>query len=126
MAQCPNCGTENPGAAAFCMSCGAKLDIVGGHREARKAVTVVFCDVTGSTSLGEALDPETLRRIMMRYFDSMRTALERHGGLVEKFVGDAVMAVFGIPHVHEDDALRAVRAAVDMRSAIRALTTELR
>ena len=83
--------------------------------EVRKTVTIVFCDVVGSTAMGEALDPETLRRVMERYFDAMRAAIERHGGTVEKFIGDAVMAVFGVPRVHEDDALRAVRAAADMR-----------
>ena len=75
----------------------------------------MFCDVTGFTSLGERMDPETMRRVMIRYFDEMRTVLERHGGTVEKFIGDAVMAVFGVPVVHEDDALRAVRAADEMR-----------
>ena len=78
----------------------------------RKTVTVVFCDVTGSTALGERLDPESLRRVMARYFDAMRAVIERHGGTVEKFIGDAVMAVFGVPVVHEDDALRAARAAM--------------
>ena len=84
-------------------------------REVRKTVTVVFTDVAGSTALGERLDPEALRAVMARYFDVMRAALERHGGTVEKFIGDAVMAVFGVPSVHEDDALRAVRAAAEMR-----------
>ena len=91
----------------------------------RKTVTVLFCDVTGSTALGERLDPEVLRRVMARYFEEMRAALERHGGTVEKFIGDAVMAVFGIPMVHEDDALRAVRAAAEMRTALADLNTEL-
>ena len=91
----------------------------------RKSVTVVFCDVTGSTALGELLDPETLRRVMTRYFDTMKIAIERHGGTVEKFIGDAVMAVFGIPNVHEDDALRAVRAAVEMRDGLQDLNKEL-
>ena len=93
--------------------------------EVRKTVTVVFCDVTGSTALGERLDPETLRRVMSRYFDEMRAVLEKHGGTVEKFIGDAVMAVFGIPAVHEDDALRAVRAASEMRERLRDLNKEL-
>ena len=74
---------------------------------ARKTVTVLFADVTGSTELGEQLDPEVLRRVMTRYFETSRTVLERHGATVEKFIGDAVMAVFGVPTVHEDDALRA-------------------
>ena len=93
--------------------------------EARKTVTVVFSDVTGSTGLGEQLDPESLRRVMSRYFDEMRIVLERHGGTVEKFIGDAVMAVFGIPTLHEDDALRAVTAASEMRSALEHLNDEL-
>ncbi len=88
-------------------------------------MTVVFCDVTGSTALGERLDPEALRRVMMRYFDAMTKAIERHGGTVEKFIGDAVMAVFGIPTTHEDDAIRAVRAADDMREGLRLLNKEL-
>ena len=91
----------------------------------RKTVTVLFCDVSGSTAMGERLDPESTRRVMSRYFEAMREAIERHGGTVEKFIGDAVMAVFGIPVVHEDDALRAVRAAADMRSALVELNEEL-
>ena len=78
-------------------------------------VTALFCDVAGSTALGERLDPEALRAVMAAYFTSMRTVIERHGGTVEKFIGDAVMAVFGVPELHEDDALRAVRAAAEMR-----------
>ena len=87
-------------------------------REQRKVVTVLFCDLVGSTKLGESTDPEALRARMRRYFEDLRAVLERHGGSVEKFVGDAVMAVFGIPVAHEDDALRAVRAAVEMRAAV--------
>ncbi|MCI0632808.1 MAG: AAA family ATPase [Actinobacteria bacterium] len=93
--------------------------------EVRKTVTIVFCDVTGSTELGEHLDPESLRKVMGRYFEAMRTALERHGGSVEKFIGDAVMAVFGIPRLHEDDAIRAVRAAADMLATLEDLNGEL-
>jgi class 3 adenylate cyclase/tetratricopeptide (TPR) repeat protein len=107
------------------MSCAAPLSPRGSRHEIRKTVTVVFCDVTGSTALGEQLDPETLRRVMARYFDAMRTAIEHHGGTVEKFIGDAVMAVFGIPQVHEDDALRAVRASVEMREGLKDLNKEL-
>jgi class 3 adenylate cyclase/tetratricopeptide (TPR) repeat protein len=91
---------------------------------ARKVVTVVFADVTESTRLGESLDPESLRALMTRYFDEMKAVLERHGGVVEKFIGDAVMAVFGVPRVHEDDALRAARAAVEMRAALHRLNEE--
>ena len=85
----------------------------------------MFADVTGSTALGERLDPEALRRVMGRYFAEMSAVIERHGGTVEKFIGDAVMAVFGIPRLHEDDALRAVRAAAGMRDALTALNTDL-
>jgi class 3 adenylate cyclase/tetratricopeptide (TPR) repeat protein len=91
----------------------------------RKTVTIVFADLAGSTSVGERLDPEALRDLQTRYFDTMRRALERHGGTVEKYIGDAVMAVFGIPVLHEDDALRAVRAAVEMRDAMAELNRGL-
>jgi class 3 adenylate cyclase len=91
----------------------------------RKTVTVLFSDVTGSTSLGERLDSESLRSVMSRYFDLARTVLARHGGTVEKFIGDAVMAVFGVPEVHEDDALRAARAAVELRESLDGLNDEL-
>jgi class 3 adenylate cyclase/tetratricopeptide (TPR) repeat protein len=95
-------------------------------RERRKVVTVVFADVVGSTALGERVDPETLRWAMQRWFGRMRDAVEHHGGTVENYVGDAVMAVFGIPVAHEDDALRAVRAAVEMRAEVVALRGDLR
>ena len=81
-------------------------------QEVRKTVTVVFSDLKGSTALGESIDPESLREVMNRYFAEMRDVLERHGGVIEKYIGDAIMAVFGLPRVHEDDALRAVRAAI--------------
>ena len=93
--------------------------------EARKTVTVLFCDLADSTELGERLDPESLRGLMARWYGAMREPVERHGGTVEKFIGDAVMAVFGVPSVHEDDALRAVRAAVEMREALARLNEEL-
>ncbi|MEP6808442.1 MAG: adenylate/guanylate cyclase domain-containing protein, partial [Chloroflexota bacterium] len=83
-------------------------------RETRKTVTVLFIDAVSSTALGEQMDPESLRGVMTRYFEVMREAIESHGGAVEKFIGDAVMAIFGVPTVHEDDALRACRAAVDI------------
>ena len=118
MIVCSACGRDNPDDARFCNSCGAPLAAAAAAREQRKVVTVLFCDVTGSTSLGEQLDPEALRTVMARYFENARTAIERHGGTVEKFIGDAVMAVFGIPVVHEDDALRAVRAAAELRDAV--------
>ena len=119
MAVCGTRGQENPGIARFCLACGAPLAAQAPTgREVRKTVTVVFSDIAGSTALGERLDPESLRGVMGRYFEAMRAVLERHGGTVEKFIGDAVMAVFGIPVVHEDDALRAVRAAAEMRAAL--------
>ena len=115
---CARCGTENPEDAKFCKECAAPLgEAKSAGREQRKTVTVLFCDVVGSTSLGESTDPEALRALLARYFERMKAIVERHGGSVEKFIGDAVMAVFGVPVVHEDDALRALRAAVEMRQA---------
>src|SRR5512140_2389591 len=117
MVVCPQCGAENRVGARFCDSCASALTLTVASREQRKTVTVLFCDVTGSTELGERLDPEALRALLARYFDRMKLIVERHGGTVEKFIGDAVMAVFGVPVLHEDDALRALRAAVEMREA---------
>src|SRR3954462_13845921 len=124
MAACPTCGKENEAGARFCSACGTQL-AVEAPREVRKTVTVLFCDVAGSTAMGERLDPETTRRLMARYFESAREILERHGATVEKFIGDAVMAVFGIPQVHEDDALRAARAALELRNAVGELTLRI-
>ena len=115
---CASCGRDNPPGAGFCNSCGAALASLASSREVRKTVTVVFSDVTGSTALGESTDPEALRALLARYFERMKAIVESHGGTVEKFIGDAVMAVFGIPQAHEDDALRACRAAVEMRDAL--------
>lgn len=117
MASCPSCGKELPGDFPFCPFCAAPLQAVEGTGEQRKTVTVVFCDLTSSTALGESLDPEPLRELLSRYFERMKGIVELHGGVVEKFIGDAVMAVFGIPQAHEDDALRAVRAAAEMQGA---------
>jgi class 3 adenylate cyclase/predicted ATPase len=123
--RCATCGRENREGARFCDACGADLEARRPTGEQRKTVTVLFSDVTGSTALGERLDPESLRAVMARYFDLARTVVERHGGAVEKFIGDAVMAVFGIPTLHEDDALRAVRAAVDLRDGLIELNERL-
>jgi class 3 adenylate cyclase/tetratricopeptide (TPR) repeat protein len=121
---CVSCGRENPDDACFCNACGAALTEVPAAREQRKTVTVLFCDVSDSTALGERLDPEPLRALLAHYFERMKAIVERHGGAVEKFIGDAVMAVFGVPVLHEDDALRAVRAAVEMRDAFAELGVE--
>ena len=122
MRACPNCGRENPDEFRVCPICATPLPDSGGPgREARKVVTLVFCDVAGSSALGDGADPEVLRSIMARCFERMRAIIEHHGGTVEKFIGDAVMAVFGVPQVHEDDALRAVRAAAEMRAELTAL-----
>ena len=115
---CASCGRDNPPGAGFCNSCGAALASPAASREVRKTVTVLFCDLTGSTALGEQTDPEALRALLARYFERMKAIVEAHGGTVEKFIGDAVMAVFGVPAAHEDDALRACRAAVEMRDAL--------
>ena len=125
MKVCPSCGAENRPGARFCDSCAAPLAEQPPPREQLKTVTVLFCDVTGSTKLGEQLDPESLRRVMARYFEVAKVVVERHGGTVEKFIGDAVMAVFGVPAAHEDDALRAARTAVELRAALVPLNAEL-
>jgi class 3 adenylate cyclase/tetratricopeptide (TPR) repeat protein len=123
---CGNCNEEIADEARFCPACGAHLpDNQSEVPKVRKTVTIVFCDVVDSTRLGERLDPEALRQVLARYYAAARVALERHGGTVEKFIGDAVMAVFGIPVVHEDDPLRAVRASVELSRAIDSLNEEL-
>ena len=121
---CPSCGKEISGEFVYCPFCAASL--AGAEDEQRKTVTVLFCDVTGSTALGESSDPEALRALLARYFERMRGIVEAHGGTVEKFIGDAVMAVFGVPVAHEDDALRACRAAVEMRDALPELGVQAR
>ena len=126
MRLCASCGEENADRARFCQQCAAPLLTPDeGPSEVRKVVTILFADVTGSTALGERLDPEALRRVMGRYFDEMELVIHAHGGTVEKFIGDAVMAVFGIPRSHEDDPVRAVRAAGGMREALEVLNAEL-
>ena len=120
MAVCLRCGEANPVHARFCLACGAPLEEPAPPREMRKTVTIVFTDLIDSTPLGENSTPETYRRVISRYFIEVSRVLEHHGGTVEKFIGDAVMAAFGIPVVHEDDALRAVRAAGEMREALAA------
>src|SRR5436190_22007827 len=97
---CAACGTELPPTAKFCSECGAPSPAVAAERETRRTATLLFTDVTGSTSMGEQLDPEVFRGVLGRYYAVARTAVERHGGTVEKFVGDAVLAVFGAPEIH--------------------------
>src|SRR5919201_6073741 len=121
---CAICGYEAAASFKFCPECGEPA--VPSGQELRKVVTVLRCDVVASTALGESLDPEALRALLARYFERMKEIVERHGGTVEKFIGDAVMAVFGVPVVHEDDALRAVRAGVEMRQALPDLGVQAR
>ncbi len=125
MVVCPSCGEENPDRFRLCGFCGTPLVAASAPREMRKLVTVVFSDLEGSTTLGDKLDSEVVREVLARYFEEMRIVLEAHGGTVEKYIGDAIMAVFGLPATHEDDALRAVRAAADMQTALEALNEEL-
>jgi class 3 adenylate cyclase/tetratricopeptide (TPR) repeat protein len=126
MPACPRCGTQNADAAKFCSECGAPLSAtIAAGGEERKLVTVVFADVAGSTGLGERLDVETLRDVMQRFFAAMRGEIEAQGGTVEKFIGDAVMAAFGVPAAHEDDPARALRAALAMRRRIARLNAEV-
>jgi class 3 adenylate cyclase/tetratricopeptide (TPR) repeat protein len=125
MLVCPSCGEENPDRFRLCGFCGTPLTPAAAAREERRTVTIVFSDLQGSTKLGEALDPESVRAVMSRYFDAMTAVLRRHGGTIEKFIGDAIMAVFGLPRIHEDDALRAVRAARDTQAALSGLNDEL-
>ena len=123
MRTCPSCGSESPLEQKFCGECGAALAAPSETR--RRLITALFCDLVGSTELGERLDPEFLHKVLARYFDAMRAAIQRHSGTVEKFIGDAVVGAFGVPEAHEDDALRAVRAALEMREAVAELDREL-
>ena len=126
MRTCPRCGRAAPDDAAFCSACGARLTGAGSAApQARKTVTVMFADVSGFTALGERLDPESLQQVMARYFAEMRQVVARHGGMVEKLIGDAVMAIFGVPVLHEDDAQRAARAALEMRDVLEELNEAL-
>src|SRR5688572_6282369 len=119
MAVCGGCGKVRPDDARYCSACGSPLAVESQlNAKARKTVTVVFADIVGLSELIDRVTPETARKLMDRYFREMRRVLERHGGMVEKFIGDAVMAVFGVPVVHEDDAARAIRASVEMVHAV--------
>src|SRR5215208_1008438 len=125
MPACARCGESNGGDAAFCGRCGARLTPDPAPATARKVVTVLFSDVSGFTALGERLDPESLQQLMSRWFGETRRIVEHHAGTVEKYMGDAVMAVFGVPVVHEDDAVRAARAALEMHDTLGHLNDEI-
>ena len=128
MINCPSCGEENPPKFRLCGYCGTPLAAAAAPlpvHEVRKTVTIVFSDLKGSTALGERLDAEALHEVKERYFNAMAAEITRHGGKIEKYIGDAIMAVFGLPRAHEDDALRAVRAAAGMRSALARVNQDL-
>ena len=130
MIRCPNCNEENPPKFRLCGYCGTPLHAEAPPaplppREVRRTVSIVFCDLKDSTALGERLDPEALHEVKDRYFAAMAAEITRHGGKIEKYIGDAIMAVFGLPVQHEDDALRAVRAAAGMREALRTVNEQL-
>ena len=125
MQPCPSCGRETPEGFPRCANCGAELLAATGRQE-RKVVTVLFCDLVGFTSRAETMDPEDVRAVLEPYHAHVRSELERFGGTVEKFIGDAVMAVFGAPLAHEDDPERAVRAALAIRDWAAEEDVELR
>lgn len=127
MSACVHCGSHNPEHARFCLGCGAPIADAAESPPlgSRRTVTVLFSDLVGSTALGERLDPELLRSVLARYFAAMAAVIETHGGIVEKYVGDAIMAVFGLTTIHEDDALRAARAALGMRERLTTLNAQL-
>jgi predicted ATPase/class 3 adenylate cyclase len=125
MLRCPSCGEENPDRFRLCGYCGAALQPEAPPQDNRRVVTVVFSDLKGSTSLGESLDSEALREVLAIYFEAMSAVLVHHGGTIEKYIGDAIMAVFGLPRLHEDDALRAVRAAAEMRETLEVVNERL-
>jgi len=131
---CPGCGTEQPAAAAFCSSCGTALledattprAAVADDRQERRIVTLLFADLSGSTALAERLDPEELRELQGELFELVNGEVERYGGTTEKFVGDAILAVFGIPQAHDDDPERAVRTALAVHARFDAFADNVR
>ena len=118
MITCPSCGTENPEGARFCNACGSPLTAAEPRRKERKFATALFADLVGSTTLAEEEDPEVVQSVVGRAFDRMAEEIARYEGLLEKFMGDAVLAVFGVPRAHEDDAERAVRASIEMHAVL--------
>jgi class 3 adenylate cyclase/tetratricopeptide (TPR) repeat protein len=129
MIKCPGCGEDNPPKFRLCGYCGTPLVAAAAPlpaHEVRKTVTLLFTDLVASTALGERLDSEALHEVKERYFSAMAAEIQRHGGKIEKYIGDAIMAVFGLPRAHEDDALRAVRAAVGMQQVLHRVNDELK
>jgi class 3 adenylate cyclase len=125
VAACPFCAEENPERAKFCLNCGAPLSQrPQPPAEERKVVTVMFCDLVGFTAASDRADPEDVRARLRPYHAMLRREIERFGGTVEKFIGDAVMAVFGAPLAHEDDAERAVRAALRITGGVDELSKD--
>src|SRR5919197_1395419 len=126
MVVCLRCGEDNPHQARFCMHCGTELpgSTASSHR-VLKTVTVIFSDIVDSTRLGDQRDIELSNLVLSRFYDEARHVIERYEGTVEKFIGDAVVGIFGVPSLHEDDALRAVRAAIELRAALVRLNGEL-
>lgn len=128
MVNCPGCNEENPPKFRLCGYCGAPLVAAPPAppvRDVRRTVTLIFCDLKGSTALGERLDPEAMHEVKERYFTRMAAEIIKHGGKIEKYIGDAIMAVFGLPSPREDDALRAVRAASGMQAALGEVNEDL-
>src|SRR6476661_10198169 len=125
LATCTGCGEANPAHFRLCGSCGAALETDQAPAEIRRYVTVVNSDLKGSTALGERLDPESLREVLTRYFDEMQLVFEAHGGTIEKIIGDAVVAVFGLPVRRDDDAIRAVAAAAETMRVLASLNDQL-
>ena len=121
---CPSCGHQNPDGAKFCMECAASLDVPARPvAEERKVVTALFCDLVGFTATSESADPEDVDKMLADYFTMARAQIEAYGGIVEKFIGDAVVGVFGVPAAHEDDPERAVRAGLRITEAAEDLTS---
>ena len=118
MITCPSCGAENPEGAKFCNECGTPFAQAEARRKERKFATALFADLVGSTTLAEQEDPEVVQSVVGRTFDRLSEEIARFEGLLEKFMGDAVLAVFGVPRAHEDDAERAVRAALEMHAVL--------
>ena len=128
---CPECEKVNPSGSSFCNSCGLELDQIPEEKEAsetegeRKYVTILFSDLSGYTAMSEKLDPEDVKEITSRIFAQISNIIAKYEGFVEKFVGDAVMAIFGVPKAYEDDPMRAIRAAMEIHDLIKGISPQL-